>query len=171
MTKEGGGSQGERVALKTTVRATKFVFTLSSLRPPVRGMNMSKRKPSKKYPLLGELPESKQREYTDVLLEEIRSQNRGVMECVQTMEINLRQDMQNMESKLSSQIEVTQMAVRSNKGEIIQIQKKLLEVETKLTERIDSVEINLSQKIDKVADKVEHHDEEITFLKTAIAKS
>ena len=132
---------------------------------------MSKRKPSKKYPLLGELPESKQREYTDVLLEEIRSQNRGVMECVQTMEINLRQDMQNMESKLSSQIEVTQMAVRSNKGEIIQIQKKLLEVETKLTERIDSVEINLSQKIDKVADKVEHHDEEITFLKTAIAKS
>ena len=156
---------------------------------------MPKKKPSKKYPLLSELPESEQRIYTGVLLEEIRSQNKGVMELVQTMGTGLRQEMKEMKSEISSQIEVTQqalgatrdelkqdikitqMAVKSNKEEIIQIQKKLEEHDEqfkKIDKRFEQVDKRfdiLENKMDRVADKVEHHDEEITFLKTAVAKS
>ena len=137
---------------------------------------MAKKKSPKKYPLLSELPESKQRIYTDVLLEEIRSQNRGVMELVQTVETNLRQEMKEMKFELSSEIKITQMAVKSNKEEIIQIQKKLEEHDKRFDqvdkrfERVDKRFDILENKMDRVANKVEHNDEEFTFFKTAASK-
>lgn len=76
---------------------------------------------------------------------------------------SVHSELKSVRSELKQDIHYTQVAVREVKGDTLRIDKKLAEHDV----RFDRLE----NKMDQVIEKVDHHDEEIVFLKTAIAKN
>ncbi|MBI4211478.1 MAG: hypothetical protein HY540_02465 [Deltaproteobacteria bacterium] len=116
--------------------------------------------------------------YTNIILEQMRDHIQLIAEGQQQLRVELKEDIAAVNKHLGDEIRMTQLALtKTREG----LEKKIDDVRTELKTEIQSVrtelkadikrvEQTLSADIRRVVDKVEHHDEEIVFLKTAMAK-
>lgn len=114
--------------------------------------------------------EKEQIRYNAVLLEEIRSQTNAVIETVDLTRTTLEEKIDGVEKRLTDRIEIVEMVVKANSAKL---QEHDLRFE-KIDQRFDGLEKDvkeIKQKLDDVAEKVERHDEEIVFLKSAVTQN
>lgn len=127
-----------------------------------RDKKSPKEKP-KKMPkealFLSEKPLAEQIGYFSAVLEDVQDKMKRVIESTELTREALSADMQSMEERLTSRMEIVEMVVRSHSQQIQDLDKK-----------VDFVHQDLGQKIDHIAEKVDRHGEEIAFLKTAVAQ-
>ena len=133
--------------------------------------------PERKSKLPVNPTQKEQSRYNAVLLEEVRSQMKAVIETVEVSNSQLNEKIDGVEQRLTDRIEVVEMVVKKNsgdiqsiKGNIQSINGDIQSIHKKLTghdQRFDRLE----QKMDRIADKVERHDEAITDLKSAVSQT
>lgn len=124
-----------------------------------------------------------------IVLEDIHSQMKIVVEAVKSTEDNLNIRMDKFEQKVEQRFDTLEVAVRINSSDIKKLDNKIDGVEKRLAERIDkvennlskvennlskvennlsNVERNLSEKIDRIGDRIENHEGRIVNLEVAV---
>src|SRR3990167_5013312 len=107
---------------------------------------MTENKTPKGPPLIGELPESEQKKYTDILLEEMRSKFQLVIEKIEGVGDRLYKKITSFEKNLSGRIDMVEMAIKATRNDLRDTEKSLKEeikgVEKRLDAKITSVEKN-----------------------------
>lgn len=142
---------------------------------------MPKQEKPKGPPLLTEKPKDEQIKYLVVLVEGVQQQVRGVAESLDLTRQELKEEIASVRTELKQDIQMVWMATKSNKDEIIVLQKDVAKIHKKLEEhdkRFDKHDRRFDEhdkrfdrlegKLDRVIEKVERHEEEIVELKTAV---
>ncbi|MDO8462274.1 MAG: hypothetical protein Q7S98_05380 [Deltaproteobacteria bacterium] len=113
--------------------------------------------PKKKLPKAGS-----QESYQNVLLEEMKSQIELTLEAVEEGKKQNLELYQSLKSTLKLDISLSQMALT---GRIDSVRSEV----TELRQKFEKAKDELSAKIDKVGDRLDRHEEEISHLKEASA--
>ncbi len=101
--------------------------------------------------------------YNAVLLEEIRSQMNVVIETTEVTRETLEAKIEEVRTELKQEIQITQMAVKANSVKLQEHDQRFDNLEKDVKE--------IKQKLEGVVEKIERHDEEITFLKSAVPQT
>lgn len=126
--------------------------------------------PKKKSQLPPNANEKEYLHYNAVLLEEIRSQMNAVIETVGLTKETLEAKIDGVEKRLTERIEIVEMVVRENSKDIQDI-KIAVKENSKDIQGLTTAVKEIKQTLDGVAEKVERHDEEIVFLKSAVSQT
>jgi chromosome segregation ATPase len=129
--------------------------------------------------------------YNAVLLEDLKSDMKAVIDGMESTKVTLRREMQEFRSEVNQRFDTIEFVVRQHssdindlkadvgvlkadvgvlKADVGVLKTDVSNLNSKIGDlgtRIDSVESNLSEKIDKIGERLDDHETRIAALETA----